>query len=311
MAERSRTERLDRRLQALQMDTPDVEATAVVSVDGLTIASSLPPGVEEDRVSAMSAAMLSLGDRIACFILEPTLAGAGFIPATGQFVSAARELTERYGALLILDEIITGFRYCASGVQRLYGVEADLSTFGKIIGGGMPLSAVVGRAGILDLARMELERRVWFNGGTFSAHPLCLLAGKTMIEYLCEHEAEIYPALATRTERLRVAIEKVFADRGIMARCTGHSEQTVASGSLSGIYFPLRDDRYPASAEEMLDPNICDATLQSKALKVGLLLHNVNIQKGLGALSYSHSEQDLDHVLEACDAFALRVLAER
>ena len=65
MAERSRTERLDRRLQALQMDTPDVEATAVVSVDGLTIASSLPPGVEEDRVSAMSAAMLSLGDRIA------------------------------------------------------------------------------------------------------------------------------------------------------------------------------------------------------------------------------------------------------
>ena len=65
MSERSRTERLVRRLQGLQMGTPDVEATAIVSLDGLTIASSLPPGVEEDRVSAMSAALLSLGDRIA------------------------------------------------------------------------------------------------------------------------------------------------------------------------------------------------------------------------------------------------------
>ena len=250
----------------------------------------------------------SVGDRIACFILEPTM-GGGFIPATAEFMSAARELTRRYGALFILDEVITGLRYCASGVGRLYKVRPDLSTFGKIIGGGMPVSAVVGRADVIGLARCELERRVWFNGGTFSAHPLSLLAGKTMIDYLRQHEADIYPALATRAERLRTGVEEAFADRAILARCTGHTDRSVAAGSLVGLYFPLRDDFYAASADEMQDPNLCDVTLRDKALKVGMLLQNVHTMQGLGALSYSHTDQDLAQVFEACDAFARRVVA--
>jgi len=81
------------------------------------------------------------GDRIACFIFEPCVGGSGFIPATAEYMRTARELTEEHGALLILDEIITGFRFCASGVQSLYKVKPDLSTFGKAIGGGMPVSA--------------------------------------------------------------------------------------------------------------------------------------------------------------------------
>ena len=92
-------------------------------------------------------------------------------------MAAARQLTEKYGALLIIDEVITGFRLCASGAQRLYNVKPDLSTFGKIIGGGMPVSAVLGRADVMDLVSSQAENRVAFNGGTFSAHPLALLAG--------------------------------------------------------------------------------------------------------------------------------------
>jgi len=252
----------------------------------------------------------SVGDQVACCIFEPTL-GSGFIPATLEFMNTARELTQRHGAMLILDQVITGFRYCASGVHCLYSVEPDLCTYGKIIGGGMPVSAVAGRADLMDQIASDLEERVWFNGGTFSAHPLSLLAGITMINHLREHEDEIYPTLAARAEHLRVSVEKAFADRGILARCTGHLEESVAAGSLVGLYFPLRDDFYARSANEMQDPKLCDVTLRDKALKVGMLLQNVNTKQGLGALSYSHTKEDLEQVLEACDAFAKRVVAGR
>ena len=253
----------------------------------------------------------SQGDEIACFILELCPGGAGFIPATGEFVRAARELTRKHGALLILDEIITGFRFCASGVQRLYGVEPDLTTVGKIVGGGMPLSAVAGRGDIMALAGEETAQRVWFNGGTFSAHPLAVLAGKRMLEHLVENESEIYPALAERSDRLRAGIEKTFADRGVLARTTGWGNDAIAGGSMTTIYFPLRDDHYPASAEELVDPSLCDHAMRERVLKLGLLLNNVNVMHGLGALSISHTDEDMARTLEACDAFARRIVAQR
>lgn len=248
----------------------------------------------------------TMGDRIACFICEPVV-GNGFMLAVPEFLRTARELTEQYGAMLILDEVITGFRYCAGGVQRLYGVVPDLATFGKIIGGGMPLSAVVGRQQVMDLAGQNMEKRVWFNGGTFSAHPLALLAGTTMIRHLIAHQDEIYSALANKGERLRTGVEKVFADRGILARCTGHSNTAVPGSSLQSIYFPLREDHYPTSVEALCNPILCDRTLSEEILKLGLLLHDVNIVHGLGAISLAHTDEHMARVLDACDAFAKRI----
>ncbi len=262
-------------------------------------------------VEALQALFEKRGEEIACFILEPCPGQAGFIPATPEYMNAARRLTREYGALLILDEIITGFRYCAGGVQRLYGVRADLSTFGKIVGGGMPLSAVAGRADVMELASEEAQERVWFNGGTFSAHPLALLAGEYMINYLTTHEKEIYPRLAEKGSYLRHGIERAFADRGVLARCTGHGNAVIAGGSLGTIYFPLRPDTVATSPEDLTDPALCDTMMREQALKLGLLLHKVNVVHGLGALSMAHTREDLDHVIEACDAFAKRVRATR
>ncbi|MEA3406470.1 MAG: aminotransferase class III-fold pyridoxal phosphate-dependent enzyme [Chloroflexota bacterium] len=253
----------------------------------------------------------TFGDRIACFILEPCPSGIGFIPATGDFMNTARELTWEYGALLILDEVITGFRFCAGGMQRLYGIKADLSTFGKVVGGGMPLSAVVGRGDVMDLISEKAKERVWFNGGTFSAHPLALLAGQTMVEYLTEHEGEIYPALAAKGEKLRRGIEKVFADRGVLAQCTGHGNGVVPGSSVGGVYFPLEEDHPPFSGDEFMDSHHCSVRLREEGLRLGLLLHQVNVVHGLGAVSYRHSEEDLERTLEAYDAFALRMARER
>ncbi len=249
----------------------------------------------------------AVGDRIACFIFEPCMGAAGFTPASGEFMCTARELTERYGALLILDEVITGFRYAASGVQSLYDVTPDLSTFGKIIGGGMPISAVLGRGEVMGLAGKETPERVWFNGGTFSAHTLCLQAGLTMIRYLKAHQEELYPRLRALGERMRTGIERVFADRGVLAKCTGHGNDRVPGSSLFTVSFPTRDDVFPASAEDLSDSRLTHVALREQAFKLSLLLHGVNVVHGGGALSYSHSEADLEQVFEACDAFALRL----
>jgi glutamate-1-semialdehyde 2,1-aminomutase len=279
--------------------------------------AGVPPTTDEEilvvrfnEVQELQETFGRYGERIACFIFEPCEGAAGFIPATAEFMRAARELTAQYGALLILDEVITGFRFCAAGVQRLYGVQPDLTTLGKIIGGGMPLSAVAGRADVLELASESAPQRVWFNGGTFSAHPLALLAGKTMIEHLVAHEDEIYRELAAKGQRLREGVEAVFAERGVLARCTGHGNEIVRGGSLGTIYFPRRQDHRPLSAEDVQDPALCDVILREQALKLGLLLHDVNVCHGLGALSLSHEQEHLERLFAACDAFAQRLLAE-
>jgi glutamate-1-semialdehyde 2,1-aminomutase len=265
--------------------------------------------VRFNDVEGLQALFRQRGEAIAALILEPCMGAAGFTAATRPFMQAARDLTSQYGALLILDEVITGFRFCASGAQRLYGVRADLSTYGKIIGGGMPLSAVVGRADLLDLASDKRPDRVWFNGGTFSAHALTLVAGLTLVEYLVRHEAMVYPALEAKMARLRAGIEAAFAARGVLARCTRDGSDGFPAGSIAATYFPKRDDWRPLSAEDMTDPALCDVTMKEKALKLGLLMEGVNVAHGLGAMSLAHEDADIDRTIAAFEAFARRASA--
>jgi glutamate-1-semialdehyde 2,1-aminomutase len=131
------------------------------------------------------------GDELACFILEPIMGAGGLMPATKEYVHTARELTERYGVVLIFDEVISGFRFRAGDVGKLYGIKPDLITLGKIIGGGMPLAAVAGRGDVLDLVGRVGRRKVKFSGGTFSGHPASLLAAKTLLTHLVENQNEI------------------------------------------------------------------------------------------------------------------------
>ncbi|MDI7278063.1 MAG: aminotransferase class III-fold pyridoxal phosphate-dependent enzyme [Anaerolineae bacterium] len=251
------------------------------------------------------------GEQVACFIIEPCLGTSGFIPAHPEYLRTVRELTWRYGALLICDEIISGFRFCAAGLQKLYGVQADLSTYGKIVGGGMPVSAVTGRADVMALAGKATGRKVLFEGGTFSAHPASMLAGKLMIEHLVRHESTTYPQLAEAGERLRAGLEKVFADHGMLARCTGRGNEVVPGSSLIQVHFPCRDDLALEGPEALWDPLLCDAMMRERVLRLGLLLRDVNVSHGLGALSTAHSEADLAQTLEAFDWLAGEVARAR
>lgn len=256
-------------------------------------------------VEALQQVFRQFGDRLACFIIEPFIGAGGFIPARREYLQEARRLTEHYGAVLIFDEIISGFRFRAGDAGALYGIRPDLATFGKAMGGGMPVAAVAGRADILELAGRR-SGRVRFSGGTYSAHPASMLAAKVMMTYLVEHEAEIYPRLAELGEKARRAMEAAFAEEGIYARCSGRSEDLPGS-SLVKLHFPYREDTPLESPDEVHNPDICDDVLAEKALRLALLLEDVHTVHGGGALSTAHTEEDIAFLGEACRQAARRM----
>jgi glutamate-1-semialdehyde 2,1-aminomutase len=247
------------------------------------------------------------GDRLACFIVEPFLGAGGYVPATREYLRTARELAHHYGALLVFDEVISGFRFRAGSLGALYGVQPDLATFGKIMGGGMPVAAVAGRAEIMELVGRARGRKVKFSGGTYSAHPASLLAAKTLMEYLVAHEAEIYPWLADLGGQSRRAMEAAFAGEGIYVCCTGHENGVLPGSSLFMLHFPYREEPCLGGLQDWHDPAVCDIVLREQVLDLALLLEDVFVVHSHGAVSTAHTEADLGVLSEACRRAARRI----
>ena len=249
------------------------------------------------------------GDQVACFIVEPFIGAGGFIPAHREYLQAARELTQQYGAALIFDEVIAGFRFRAGDTGALYGIQPDVATFGKIIGGGMPVAAVAGKADIMDLAGRAGGRRVFFSGGTYSGHPLAMLAAKTLLHYLVAHEADVYPRLALLGEQTRQVIETAFTDAGLFARCTGYGNEALPGSSLFMLHFPYEENQGLDTPESLFDPRRCQTALNGEVLLLALLLEDVHLTHGHGVLSTVHSEAEITIFDEACRKVAARFKA--
>jgi glutamate-1-semialdehyde 2,1-aminomutase len=245
------------------------------------------------------------GSRIACFIFEPFLGSGGFLPATKEFLQAARELTRKNGALLIFDEVISGFRFCAGSITRLFGVQPDLATYAKIMGGGMPVAAVAGRMDVMKLAGRG--GGVKFSGGTYSCHPASMLASYTMMEHLVAQEAVVYPRLTELAAKARQAVEQAFAEKGITVRCTGRQSNAIPSSSMSAVHFPYDPATPCDSPEQTRNPDVCDVELSDIVLQLALLLEDVFVMHGLGAVSMAHTEEDIASLGEACGRAAERI----
>lgn len=258
------------------------------------------PGMLEDHFR-------QYGDRLACFIVEPFIGAKGFIPARLDYLRAARELSHKYGAVLIFDEVISGFRFRAGDLGSLYGVQPDLATFGKVVGGGMPVAAVAGRADILGLVGREGGSRVKFSGGTFSGHPASMLAAKTVMSYLLTHEDEIYSRLAQLGEMARHTAEAAFAQEGVVARCTGYPNQVLPGSSMAMCHFPHRDDALLERPDQVRNPAVCDVILADVVLQLALLLEDVYVMHGLGAMSTAHNEEHIARLADACRRAARRI----
>src|SRR5271154_363031 len=151
-----------------------------------------------NSIAAVEQAFAGRGDKIAAVIVEPVVGNMGCVPPVPGFLEALRELTARHGAVLIFDEVMTGFRLALGGAQQRFGIVPDMTTLGKIIGAGLPMAAYGGRA---DIMRKIAPVGPVYQAGTLSGNPLAVSAGLAMLRYLKAHP-ETYQKLETRAAQL-------------------------------------------------------------------------------------------------------------
>lgn len=254
--------------------------------------------------------LLRSRDDIAAVILEPTGASFGWSPITREFVAALRRVTAERGIVLIFDEVVTGFRVSPGGAQKYLGITPDLTSLAKILAGGLPGGAVVGRKDILDLLDFEQAERCGRekiqHQGTFNANPVSAAAGIACLEIIAESDAcEIATA---RAQTLQSMLNPVFTSEGV---------PWAAFGDHSAVYF-FTNPRGLDIDPETFDPYALDAeTLRTGGkhpaagkFRLALMLNGVDISgRPGGSTSCTHSQNDLECTTEAVRQ-AIRLLKD-
>ncbi len=253
-------------------------------------------------LAALEQTLAGDGD-IACVIMEPTGASYGVIPLDDGFLQGVRDLTRRYGVLLIFDEVVTGFRYAPGGIQEVTGVIPDLTTLAKILAGGLPGGAVGGRADIMAALDFKEGDATWNrfhrvnHPGTFNANPLSAAAGVAMLETIAD--GHIQREVNAGGERLIVALNRVLADLGADGSCV------YGEGSLFHI---LLDQGARADAQGRLVPGSAGVlTLRranppalKTALQDAMRRRGVDLMSGQGGIvSSAHTESDFAQTVTA------------
>jgi glutamate-1-semialdehyde 2,1-aminomutase len=163
-------------------------------------------------LEAVKTAFATRPREIACVIVEPVVGNAGTIAPLIGYLEGLRDIAHQHGALFIMDEVMTGFRLSLGGAQQLYNIKPDLTTLGKIIGGGLPCAAFGGRADIMNhLAPLGPV----YQAGTLSGNPLAMAAGIATLEHLIANQHSIYPALAKTTAAIASGVAAIAAENGV------------------------------------------------------------------------------------------------
>jgi len=163
-------------------------------------------------VQAVEHAFQKFKHQIACVIVEPVVGNMGCVPAADDYLVALRLITERERSVLIFDEVMTGFRLAFGGAQEVYNIRPDLTTMGKIIGGGLPVGAYGGPSDIMDLVA---PLGPVYQAGTLSGNPLAMAAGSAMLKQLRERKQEIYPRLEQLSEKLVQGVAAAAKEAGV------------------------------------------------------------------------------------------------
>ncbi len=199
---------------------------------GVPSSPGVPAGVAEHTLTlpyndaaAVKDLFDRIGDRIAAVIVEPVAGNMNCVPPRPGFLETLRQVCDRHGAVLIFDEVMTGFRVALGGAQQLYDIRPDLTCLGKIIGGGMPVGAFGGRREIME--RLAPEGPV-YQAGTLSGNPVALAAGLKTLELIAE--PGFYEELAAKTETLTRGLEERAAACGVVLR-------TNRVGGMFGLFF--------------------------------------------------------------------------
>jgi glutamate-1-semialdehyde 2,1-aminomutase len=276
------------------LDALLVAAGSGVATLGLPGSAGVTEGTVADTVvlpyndeAALDEAFATIGDEVAAVLVEPVAANMGLVPAADGFLAGLRRRCDEHGALLVLDEVITGFRVGPAGAQGVYGVTPDLSLLGKVVGGGLPLAAVGGRADVMDeLAPVGAV----YQAGTLSGNPLATAAGLAVLSLL---DDDAYARLEATATRLADGLAAALTAAGLAA-------QVPRARTMVGLFFtdrPVRDYEGAQGADHKA----------YAAFFHGLLDRGVYLApSGFEVMfpSLAHGDTELDHTIAAATEVA-------
>jgi glutamate-1-semialdehyde 2,1-aminomutase len=258
-----------------------------VATLGLPSSPGVPPATTKDTivckyndVDAVASTVAEYGEGLAAIIVEPVAGNMGVVPPEPGFLEALRTLCDASGALLVFDEVITGFRVARGGAQELFGVMPDLTILGKIVGGGLPLAAFGGRAEIMD--RLAPSGDV-YQAGTLSGNPLATAAGLAMLGRLGD------PAVYEELERRGARLERGLAQHGRVQRVGAMATLFMTDDVVRNFDDAQRadTDRYGALFRHLLERGIYVAPSQFEAMFISL----------------AHGDDEIDRTIEAVADF--------
>ena len=250
--------------------------------------------LQYNNAQAVRDCFAELGDQIAAIIVEPVAGNMNCVPPVDGFLETLREVCDQSGALLIFDEVMCGFRVALGGAQNLYGIKPDLTTLGKVIGGGMPVGAFGGRNDIMDtLAPIGPV----YQAGTLSGNPVAMAAGLAALQEI--QQPHVYSELAQKTESLLA---------GITARAQAHgiAMTTNQVGSMFGLFFTQQ-----SSVRSFAEASQCNS-VQFNAFFHGMLEEGVYLAPSsfeAGFISLAHSDTDIANTVAAADKVFSRISA--
>jgi glutamate-1-semialdehyde 2,1-aminomutase len=267
-----------------------VKAGSGVATLGLPDSPGVPKSVTSSTLTApfndleaVKALFEENRDEIAGVILEPVVGNAGFIPPDAGFLEGLRELTHEYGALLVFDEVMTGFRIAYGGAQEKFGITPDLTTLGKVIGGGLPVGAYGGRQ---DIMSMVAPAGPMYQAGTLSGNPLAMTAGIKTLELL--RAPGTYEYLDNITNKLANGLLQI-------AQETGHAACGGQISAMFGLFFTNGPVHNYENAKK-------SDTAKFGRFHRGMLEHGIYLapsQFEAGFTSLAHTEEDIEQTLQA------------
>jgi glutamate-1-semialdehyde 2,1-aminomutase len=264
-----------------------VSAGSGLATLGIPSSPGVPPAVAADTVvcdfndpDGVALAVAEHGEGLAAIVVEPVAGNMGVVPPRPGFLQALRDLCDACGALLVFDEVITGFRVARGGAQELYGVTPDLTILGKIVGGGLPLAAFGGRADVME--RLAPVGDV-YQAGTLSGNPLATAAGLSVLRRL--RNPGVYDALEATGARLQAGLEPF----GRVQRVGAMATLFARDGEVTDFDEAARSDteRYGALFRHLLSCGVYVAPSQFECLFV----------------STAHGEAEVDATVDAVRSF--------
>ena len=251
--------------------------------------------VEYNDLSAVE--MVLSNSDVAAFILEPILQNVGIIKPEPGYLQGVRKLCDRYGTVLIFDEVKTGFRHGLGGYQNVAGVTPDLSIFGKAVANGYPMGVVGGKESVMRYCTdSDVSRRVMV-AGTYNGHPLVVAAAIATLGKLKNREAEIYGKLDALGQQMESGLEQIFHSRN-------YPTTVVRQGSAFVVYFM---DHAPVNWRDIAIHNNAayDVGYRKSLIENGVFHFPVTTKQG--SISFAHSEADIDQTLVTTERVLNRI----